>query len=545
MRHPLILSISCALLLGMLASATVHASFTGEVASAPGTQAAAGHVLDPGFNGGGFILDRFAGPNTANYRGRKVARSQNGDIIAVGLVPPYNQPDQPNGYFNIGLVRYDATGRRVAWAWNSAYGHYNNEYLIYPGGETSGQLPPRFTAVKDLKVFGKRIYVLVDNEPTAGDSNTHLLVFTDNGADSGRFLGHYNMSTAPTIREYGAGLAVMPGLLTIAPDRLVVAMTQFDASGPYVTVRRYIIGGANPVEPDTAFGDNGSRHISLTRAAGGCAPSAAVNGFCPLQAYSIDIGHRGLGSGASPIYIGAERQYSSPTASSNDWDVAVIKLDSNGTLQTSFGTGTGNGGGNGFAFVQFERGRMEDRIRGIHVRTTGLGLPNSPYRDELYVVASISQECAAGVGIGKLDASGQFVSSFGAYGKVRFGGWDDPGDAQACAVYNATRPFAVARAGDTLAIAGQSDAYVWGDFLPSAAVGFVDIDDGSVLPGFTHAVTPPWASFPSTSTLYGIIANDDGSFTVTGDAGDTSTGNTLLFATARITSDSIFADGFQ
>ena len=508
-----------------------------DVATAP-ARTAAGYVLDPAFNGGAFFLDRFAGPDNANYRGRKLVQLPSGDVVVAGLVPRFNQPDQPDGYANVGLVRYDSAGQRVAWTFNSIYGNFGNQYLIYPGSQTDGQLSPRFSAIKDIKAIGDRIYVMVDHSPVGESRDVHLLVFSDEGAQSGRFLGHFGLF-AGAFNEDGAALAVFDSLGD--GQKLLAAGTVFGGSGNYISVTRFDIGGAVTLAPDAGFG---TMNVFLRQDAGGCSSGVAVAGACPIVARSIALGFRGF-TGAGPIYIGADRQWSAPATGSNDWDAAVVKLDSSGEVETGFGAGTGAGGGGGFAFVQFDRGDKEDRNRAIAVRTLGIGLPANPYRDEIFAVASVAQGCASGTGVGKLDDDGHYVSSFGTGGKLRFGGWDDPGDPQACAVYGPTQPFAVARDGTTLAIAGQTDAEVGPDFIASPMLALVDGEDGSVDQVAAVAVEAPWANFPGDGALYGVVASGGGRFTAAGDARDPTTGHTLMFATARFGNDAIFADGFE
>lgn len=542
MRHRIARAILCLALPG--AAVAADDPVDPAASTAPEVQIAGGYRLDQGFNGGAFFLDRFAGPNSANYRGRKLARMSNGDMVVVGLVPAYNQADPPDGQSHIGLVRYDAAGQRVAWTFPSPYGNFGNQYLIYPGSNLGGQLTPRFTAIKDVKTIGDRIYVMVDHTPDGESRDVQLLIFSDANGESGRFLGHFTLFTSP-FNEDGAEMVLFSSnVIGGAPYRLLAAATVFGGSGNYIRLSRFNVGGVTTFEGDSTFGTDGTSIAFLSQNSGACSSAVATAGACPLIARSLAVGFRGF-AGSGPIYVGAERQYSATSGTSNDWDAAVVKFSSSGDLDTSFGSGSGAGAGNGFAFVQFDRGTKEDRNRGIAVRTLGFGIPASPYRDEIYVVASAAQACSAGIGVGKLDEGGHYVTAFGTNGKLRFGGWDDPNDGQACAVYNAATPFAVARDGTTLAIAGQDDAEVGLDFIPSAAVAFVDTDSGALAQRFTSAITPPWATFPSSGALYGIVANGGGRFSVTGDARDSSSANTLMYATARIGNDLIFRDGFD
>lgn len=512
------------------------------VDAAPVTINGAGFALDPGFNGGNHYLDRFGGGANADYRGRKIVQLANGDVVVAGLVPRYQQGNQADGYANVGLVRYNASGVRVPWAFTSTYGNFNNNYLIYPGSQTAGQLTPRFSAIKDIKAIGNRIYVMVDHDPEGASRNVHVLVFNDEGSQSGQFLGHFGLFTS-AFNESGGGLAVYSTGIVNAPYKLIAVSTVFGGSGNYVSTRRFNIGGANAFEGDNTFGSSGVTNVFLFTGGSRCTAAVAVANACPIVATGVATGFRGFTS-AGPIYISAERQYAPTTSTSNDWDGAVIKLDSSGSFDTSFGA-AGVGAGNGFSFIQFDYGTDEDRSRGIVVRTVGLGIPASPYRDEIHTVLSIAQQCSAGIGVAKLDENGAYIAAFGSSGKMRFGGWDDPGNAQACALITASTPFALALNGPTLGIAGQAVDLNSFDLTSGASVALVGRDDGSLLQVATTAIRPPGGGSPGSGALYGIVASPNDSFSVTGDTRDPANGNRLMVATARYGNDRIFANGFD
>lgn len=520
------------------ASDTLHEELAEEN---PTAISSAGYALNPGFNDGKFYLDRFSGPTTSDYRGRKIARLANGDTISVGLVPAYQQDNQADGFYNIGIVRYTASGVRVPWSWASPYGNFGNTYLIYPGSQTAGQLTPRFSAIKDVKVIGNRFYILADHTPVGGSRNVQLLTFSDEGAESGRFFGHLGVFAGAFNEDGGALLAHGSNIIGGA-NKLVAVATVWGGSGNYILAKRFNVGGANIVETDSTFGTNGETSIFLRQNAGGCATGVAVAGACPIIATSLGAGFRNLFN-VGAYYIGADRLHSTGTGS-NDWDGAVIKLNANGMLDTTFGA-TGSGAGNGFSFIQFDRGSKEDRTRALEVRTTGLGIPASPYRDEIYSVMYVAQLCSAATGVAKIDQDGAAVSSFGTGGKMSFGGWNNPADAQACAVYGPAQAFGAAISGSTLAIVGQGDIERQGQFIRAPMFTAVDIASGTVSQSLLTPISITGTSSPGDGVLYGVVGLGAEDFAVVGDTRDPLNGNHLLFATGQIGRDYIFANGFQ
>ncbi len=509
--------------------------------STPDAIASAGYGLNPGFNGGNYYLDRFGGPATSDYRGRKVVRLGNGDLLSVGLVPRYQQANQADGFYNIGLVRYTAAGVRVPWTWTSPYGNFGNTYLIYPGSQTTGQLTPRFSAVKDVKVIGNRIYILVDHSPAGASRDVHLLVFSDEAGEGGRFLGHFNLFTG-AFNEDGGALLTHSSNIIGASNKLVAVATVWGGSGNYILAKRFNVGGANIIETDSTFGTNGETSIFLRQNASGCASNVAVAGACPIIATSLAAGYRNLFN-VGAYYIGADRLYTTGTGI-NDWDGAVIRLNANGTLDTTFGA-TGTGAGNGFSFIQYDRGDRQDRVRALAVRTTGFGLPASPYQDEIYGVMYVGQECSAATGVAKLNHGGAYAAGFGTNGRISFGGWNNPNDAQACAVYGPAQAWDAELSGTTLAIVGQGDAQHQGQFIRAPLFTAVDIANGQILQSLATPITVSGTSVSYDGSLYGMVGLGNGNFGVVGDTENTSNGFHSMFATGQIGRDAIFANGFD
>ncbi len=110
------------------------------------------YAPDPGFHNGNYFTDEFySNPNDSNnyFAGRKVVRLDNCDIVVAALVKNPNQ-NQTNGYWNIGLVRYNAAGtQRVLWPNGGSYAHVGGEYIVYPKSNSAS-----YSDVKALIVVG-------------------------------------------------------------------------------------------------------------------------------------------------------------------------------------------------------------------------------------------------------------------------------------------------------------------------------------------------------------------------------------------------------
>jgi hypothetical protein len=502
-----------------------------------------GFALDPAFNGGQYFQDRFAGPDTSDYRGRKIARLSNGDLVAVGLVPNFQQGNSADGFHHIGIVRYRQNGERVAWTYSPNYGQYGNNYLIYPGNVTSGQLSPRFSAVKDVVVYDNTIYILADHTPVGGNRNVHLLIFSDVGADSGRFLGHYSMFASASNEEGGSLLAHAGGAVGSSP-KLVVTGTVYSGSGTYISALRLNIPAGGSITFDSTFGTSGIADIYLTRDASNpnrCAAQVTVANRCPIVARSLAAGYRGI-LNVGAYYIGADRLYSD--TSFEDWDAAVIKLNSNGTLDTSFGQ-TGNGPGGGFAFNHFDFGIKDDRNRALAVRTLTSGGTVPTYSDEIYNVMYVSQSCAGGASVAKLNAAGAYVATFANSGRLRFGGWNDPSNTVGCATIGSTQARGATISGGKLFIVGEDDAPTAFDTARAPMIASVDLDSGALLQRSTTLVpvSPPYVSY--NGSLYDVVSLGDDRFGVVGDTTGLTNGSRFLFITGIFGRDLIFANGFD
>jgi hypothetical protein len=227
-----------------------------------------------------------------------------------------------------------------------------------------------------------------------------------------------------------------------------------------------------------------------------------------------------------------------------DWDAAVIKVLPDGSVDQTFGQ-TGAGAGSGFAFTHFDLGNRVDSNRALVVRTTGIGIPASPYRDEIFNVMYVAQACSAGTGIAKLNHDGAYVTSFGSSGRLRFGGWNDASNAQACGTIGATVTNAASISNGKLFLVGQDDAPTAFDVARAPMIASVDINSGAILQRSTSPVPFTYPEISYNGALYGVVPLDTDRFGVVGETTGLSETNRTMFITGIFGRDIIFANGFD
>jgi hypothetical protein len=216
----------------------------------PGITTAQGTPLgiDPAFNGGYPLEDRFAGTSAANYAAQRIARLNNGDVVVAGIVPlAFGTTGR-----NLGLVRYSQSGERLAWTNPSeTYVSFFNRYLTYPNNGVDN-----YVRVSGITVMGSRIYVQLDRAISVSDIDSQIVAFSDDG----QFIGSYGAFTTG-LREDGAGIVsysypTVPGLFA---RRLIAVATYIGANDRrIVTIKRFAIGGDGTLSVDTSFGPYGN-----------------------------------------------------------------------------------------------------------------------------------------------------------------------------------------------------------------------------------------------------------------------------------------------
>ena len=473
---------------------------------------------------GPLSLDHFAGPDSADQIGSVTAALGNGDRLVVGLVPKYNGANPANGLWNLGLVRYDAAGHRVAWSNPGDHGFYGNQYVIYPGSDA-----PQYQYVRDVKVQGGWIYILVDvqqqSQSGRGRQDVRIIQVREDGSTFSEWPV-FGYPPTPGVNDhedfYGAQMAFMSN------NHVIVGATAWDDIGPYVAVTRLVLLGNGAVSLDDGWGEPYGGANSLDRIIRYFAPDglcAPQTGACNATAgYTVNpVGF----PVTDDFYVAGSMQYAG-----DDWDAYALKISSlDGIVKTEFSP-------SGWVRVGFDQ-------PGSSATDYGAGL--YVYRDEVYLAAQVAQKCHPGVGMAKLDgASGDLVPAFGNGGMIVFGG---QGDAPFCfsgAVDDV--PYAMSATGGRLGIVGFHHSAIPGfSSLYDPMLAVVDAVHGSVLDLATHPVRRADGSRLGDAVLYSVYGGPDPAspVTVAGNGRDASAGNTLSYLSGRLGLDRIFGDGFD
>jgi hypothetical protein len=498
----------------MAAAAPAHASLFDEPYS-----------VDRGYANGTFTDDAFASDSTLPNKyfvGKKVIRLNN-DIVVAALVKHPNS-NQDNGHWNLGLVRYNASGtQRLAWSNPTpAYSNYLDQYIVYPN---SGSATIR--EVQDLRTINQKIYVLVNDQYTASiDVNvSRILVF---GAD-GTFISSstpFSVTTNTTAdtSNYAGGLATYTDLVANKRYLVVVATRFVPGTGRGRPVfRRYEIGASGDLAASTGT-------VELNTSA------------CWNAAWECHVRAIEANSLYSPMFYVAYAYR--PNTSTGNWNIVVSRIDTNGN-------GDGSWDPNNVSWGLADGGSFSDWPVGLEVRTP----PSSgAFRDEIYVVAESERNCQSGIGVLRFDHDGNVVAS------RLFGGDTSTGtacnsnsrrfDRPQAIVTNATNtPTISAR----LAIVGYTGiSYVVGP--PTNAT--LTVLDADLVTRDTRDFRSPLNSTNNYGTrfpaLYGVVSDDSGAFIATGslaypsytDTPENLRGKTNV-TTVRFAADRIFGDDME
>jgi|GEM_PF-2751752 len=479
-------------------------------------------LLDPTFNHGRWLADAFQSddPSTQSHWGSRLVRLAGGDVVVAGLVAPFGGPNPPNGAWNLGLARYDASGTHVAWTASGPFQFWFGQYVIYP--DTAA---PRYLGVTDIKAFGGRLYVLVDYQRTPTDRDVYVAVFGEDGS----FVGE-SPALSSGLDEYGAGLLVYgDGVLGGPPTKVVVVGTTVQADRLSPTFARLTEQADGSLLHDTL---GGSGYVYLQAPASYCqAPP------CSATAQSVAATRNPFLPGNAPqaIYIGGGVQYAG-----DDWDFLAVAVDRDGVPRAAFN-------GTGFANSPFDVGASDHRdvAYAIGARRVGATPDGGPGTDEVFLAGEVRLEFGGsvyGVGVVKRGEDGGYAAAFGNGGKLLFGACTTNG--VPCLLEKPSDVIvAMALEGDRVALAGwtTSNGFCVPPCTPPRLIDprFVALDAGS---GDRFERTLPLADgggrIGDAQAL--DVAASGGSFTLAG----TSYGP-AQFVVARVASDRLFADGFE
>ncbi len=531
----------CTMSVAVLASSTlVTAQDFNEPDSADtpwSVTSSAPYIADPSFNDGLYLAEPYTGPTANSQLGRKIARLSNGDVVAAGLATRFDGAlgDLP---INLLLTRYNTAGQRVAWTNPGVNGHQFNLWVVFPNTND----PALATSVKDvldIKIFGNRIFVLVDHAfQNSSDIDSVVLVF---GTD-GSYLGKTYVLTT-TLPEYSGGMYLY-GSGTF-PETVGIAVVASTFNSVW---RPTFISGTVNADSSITFS------APIFPNPGNYCPT---NRGCILR--SVAAGGRGPTGFPNRLYLAGARQANIPD--NNDWDYLVMAVNFNGSSISSFG-------GAGVTTVPFfEGGANYNDANSIQVETSGI-IGN--IHDALYVSGFVERQCKDGFGIAKLKDDGTLDTGFGKpnggtrTGKLVLGG-AVPSLTGTCSDFlpfstSASYANASALANGKLAIAGFTDKFN----LPACISGLpcheddldgmiavIDTVHGDVDSFRTYAYTED-VNGPRTrhSGFWGISESGGGTFTATGVVRffETAAGQPTgaqEFGTLRISRDTIFASGFD
>lgn len=495
-------------------------------------QAQVPYAADPDFNNGQYFLDEFwSNPTAANnyFEGKKVARLDNGDIVVAALV---KNPDanQTNGYWNIGLVRYNATGtQRVLWPNGGSYAHVNGNYIVYPKTNTA-----RYTRIQDVVAWGDKILVAVGfRDPASNNDTVQILVFGTDGSFKSLTTPFGDFPSFPN--EYPGGMAVyrtIPGGVSV----VVVAHRAVSGVGWRPLFTRYELNANGTLTSQTGIVHLNTHWCSDTTRQ--CAP------------VGIALAPRSLTASFAPaIYVVNQ------ALNAGVWGYTVTRVDENGVEDDDWAI-------NFRSHISDGATPAHSPAYAIEVRTTGLGIPSSPYRHEIFVAAEVKRGCGNGVVVAKYDHENSTLFQI----NTVFGGKAENDAACGTGVNVEHWPVDMALNGNRLAVVGYGrytlpdqgggpdhvDYHGFTAVLDASAVGSVPLLD---FRNYSYPISGA-GTFRHTA-LWGVTPTTDNKFVVTGDAryppNDTSVPINLRGKNAVATlgiapegdDDTIFRDGFD
>lgn len=491
------------------------------------------YVIDPGFNGGRFLLDHFADASNLDQQGLVTANLySNGDMLVAGLVP-----DGVGGGFcgdgtklcSIGLVRYNAAGQRIPWPNPHQFGRDSNNYLVYPGASSAA----KFQFLRHVNVRGAYIDVLVD-EPddvhpalTLGHRNVSIITFLTDGSLAGitKVFGRSSSAAGDVADFYGAQM------VETTSGAVIVAATAYAGNGPFIAVTRLIFNNNGVLVDDNSWGFPYGG-IGPNRLRSYDAPSS----YCGGGVCDVIAGYVAQAKGvaqSNDVYVAA-----SIHVSGTNWDPIALKISAvTGSVKPEF-----NGSGWSRAVFDDANSSLDDRAAGLYV-----------FLDDVYMAAKVSRKCFSGIGLAKINgATGAYNASFGSGGKTVFGG---QGNAPICfSPPGGDYPAAIAgtSAGARIGVVGYRHHGITGiSNLYDPMLAVVNGVSGQVLDFNVHPVKRADNSRYGDAVLYGIFNTTLGGtsiFAVSGNGRDASAGNTLSYLAGRLVSsasDRIFASGFD
>jgi hypothetical protein len=357
---------------------------------------ATGYAYDPAFADHGVSIDRFAGP-PGYYRGEKMLRLANGDVIVAGTV-------LINGADQLGIVRYSPSGRRQTWsAITPAYSRYDGQYIVYPNDPAAD---PKLSHVADIKHYNGNLYVLATQTYQASNGLDKYQPVIVEFSEAGAYRGWWFVRIDDDV--YNNPLA-----MDISGNGRLTLLAGNSGGGLWTrlwTARFRIDAGGAPVL-DPAFGNGGAAMFELPSSLSAC--PAALGGNCPIS--GVDIAHEaGVVVPVNPsFYVAFTKKYDN----SGDHDPCIAAFNGTGGLLTAFN-------GNGVRCYPFDDagGNHDDEAIAIDTDIHAVGGFPPSFVEDIYVLTSVARQYSSGTGLLRVDSTGAPVTQFGGTGKILWGG---------------------------------------------------------------------------------------------------------------------------
>ncbi len=480
-------------------------------------------VMDKRYSNGFWSPDRFAGSHLDDFRGRKVLRLDNGDVVVAGMVPPYLGGNPANGLWNIGLVRYNASGQRVSWGGDSAFHFFNGQYVVWPNSAT-----PSHRQVSDITLLNDRILVLVEHEDTSVDSWVVAFDLDGNYVSHGFALDSSNRDETP------AGMAVYSQALPaggVSHKVVVVGTAAQSATVSTPVYARMTLHPDGTLTRDTDIG-NQDGYVYIPVSSQFCEGSQA----CRAQASSVTVVRNPALPDWTPrrVFIGGS------VMGFGSWDYLAVGISDHGEPIPGFGF-------NGVVVIPIDQGGSNnDMARSIEASMRLL--PNDLTETSVFLTGEVAMADQTNKAIVKLRGSGLLDNTFAMGGRLI--------GHLTCGTAPCTGNPRIL-IGDTL-LDGSSlmiaSTFAWDAGHPSCqtygACVIPEVTELSTTSGWilAHGQLPqfrPDFSNYGDAAVYGIAAAGSGRYVLAGDGREASTGNRLWYITAGVVHDQVFQDGFQ
>lgn len=481
-------------------------------------------LLDPGFNGGAMRYDRFGGNNGTlrNSGGQRVLHLDDGSYIVAALVDAFGaETGTITGVRNIGLVHFSASGQKIAWPnVSSSYTDASHNYIVVPN-----RLEAAYLAIRDIKVFGSRIYVLADHAGDVHNTNVRVLAF---GLD-----GSYHGVVALISDEVERGV----GMVFVARDEgadYLLLVTSHTGSTGFGTIRtaRYLI---DPVDSslalDTAYGNNGF----LLRAVIDCSNTTTqgIEGCSTMPVAAVAVYADAAGNPATnpAIFIAGNYTQNRGAGSPVTARAFVMRTDVDGGFQYQYGSPNLTGSYDGVASYDLPDAEAANWVQDLVVRATRTGY-------EANVLHGVHRSCGDGFNVAYIAPTGLTI---GKASSVPMGGaTTSPCVAQTMVTTAATRMILD---GNRLLIVGtQSDYFM--AVIPER-FGWIAVVDWPT--GYWTEMRAYQAHIGgdvADSSFLDIIAGSGGRYFAVGNASDPGNNHRDELVVTGVRADRIFGGSF-